>query len=605
MLAVIAGASQSTCSLDERQLEVASLNPDGLPPGGEGEPDAGASCEGSQAGQSGCLLPLGEACSTGSMCEGGRCVAAAAGGSVCCAIACSEAEVCTADGASCVPAQPCSESELRCSGALQQSCVDGVWQTLSDCGALGCTDPVAGCRRSAGQACESDANCGEGTCLATAEGSKVCCTGACGVSCQRCSAQGTECEDVPDDEACGPIECPTDPCRVFDPATVLTNRCSAGQCATAAELCTVSQPQRANLECSATALCDADGTCSLPKRPLLSDCSSDEQCVGGACVATADGASVCCSQPCAASEVCSPNGACVPAPVCGDGELQCSGSNFQRCVAGQWVTDRACGALGCSVQREGCFASAGEACSTNADCGQGTCQEAASGGSVCCTAVCGGPCRACGVSGTACANLQEDTACGIVPCSSFDSDCVTTGNNLVNACNGIGQCSTTANCGFRSNTTRCGQGGLCNGQGACEGPSVECGNQTCSASDACCSLLDFATGVRTVGCGVGGVCSFPGAGAGPSFVISCDQNADCVGNEVCCMVSNNVNSGLISCRLDCTAEAVGAELGAPPEMLVVGQLCASEEGPLLLACPAGQTCSPTVSTLPPEYSACR
>jgi hypothetical protein len=118
-------------------------------------------------------------------------------------------------------------------------------------------------------------------------------------------------------------------------------------------------------------------------------------------------------------------------------------------------------------------------------------------------------------------------------------------------------------------------------------------------------MLDFGTGVRTVTCGNDDVCTFPAGGFGPVVQISCDQNADCVGTEVCCMVTSNVNSGEISCRQTCTAQAVGAELGAAPEMLVVGQLCASEAGPLFLQCPAGQECQPVVDTLPPEYAACR
>jgi hypothetical protein len=66
-----------------------------------------------------------------------------------------------------------------------------------------------------------------------------------------------------------------------------------------------------------------------------------------------------------------------------------------------------------------------------------------------------------------------------------------------------------------------------------------------------------------------------------------------------------VNSGEMSCRLNCTAEAVGRELGAPPEMLVVGQICASPAGRIFQQCPPLQTCRATVSTVSPEYSVCR
>jgi hypothetical protein len=111
--------------------------------------------------------------------------------------------------------------------------------------------------------------------------------------------------------------------------------------------------------------------------------------------------------------------------------------------------------------------------------------------------------------------------------------------------------------------------------------------------------------VQAIGCGDGTVCDLPNGGPGPVIILTCDQNADCTGDQVCCMVTNNVNSGEITCREDCTAEAVGAELGAPPAMLVVGQLCASQEGALVLGCPAGQVCSAVVDTLPPAFRACR
>jgi hypothetical protein len=243
-----------------------------------------------------CLFLRGEACSLSGACEGGSCVATADGSNLCCAATCEDNEVCMPDGSGCMLAEPCTEDERRCSGALHQSCVDGSWQTLTDCGALGCSSELDGCLRAAGQACESDADCGEGSCLPTADGNSICCTGACNTSCQRCTAEGTECAEIEDDEACGAIECPMDPCRTYDPASVVSGRCRAGQCATVEEACTAFLPQRAELECSPTALCDEAGGCSLPKRELLDACSSNQQCAGGACVATANAGSACCSR---------------------------------------------------------------------------------------------------------------------------------------------------------------------------------------------------------------------------------------------------------------------------------------------------------------------
>jgi len=776
LLAALAGVSLGSCVVDDRQVGVA---PGTLQPGpSNGTPDASGSCEGpgcsvgpelpnqpiclqvgcpaddpcrnyaatpAAAGpdagcltladcpftwkpaarqgeacrcdERGCLLLVGAACSAPGACESSSCSATADGQSVCCAQICTETEVCSADGASCVPAEPCTEAGKRCSGALHQSCVEGVWQTLTDCGTLGCSTELDGCLHSAGQACASDTECGEGSCLATADGNQVCCTGACDGGCKRCSAQGTECTNIEDDEACGTIECPTDPCRTYDPATVVSNRCSDGQCASAEVACTVFQPQRADQECSATSLCDDAGNCNRPKRELLAACSSNSQCQNGACVATAGGQSVCCSRLCAASEVCGPTGACVPAPVCEDGAVQCSGSSFQRCVAGQWATELACGTLGCSVPRGGCRAGPGQACASTADCGQGTCQETATGGSVCCTAACDGACRVCAASGTVCTNLADDaacgaiacpadttcrdfppsvtaqrciagacgtaaalcrgnaravgqscsatnlcdnagncatpkkgngqvcgggsecasnncvdgvccnsacngvcqtcaapgragicsaaatdTACGTVTCSTFSAECVSNRMDIPNACVG-NRCRTTADCGFESATTRCGQGGICNGQGVCQGPSVRCGNQTCSGTSVCCASINVTTNARTLACSTGGTC--PGSGVGPLVRIACDQNADCTGSQVCCIVTGNTNSGDVTCRDDCTADAVGEELGAPPSMLVVGQVCASPAGQIFLQCPMGTSCVAAGPPLSPEFSMCR
>jgi hypothetical protein len=136
---------------------------------------------------------------------------------------------------------------------------------------------------------------------------------------------------------------------------------------------------------------------------------------------------------------------------------------------------------------------------------------------------------------------------------------------------------------------------------------VGCGNQTCSGNDVCCSMLNINTNNLALACGNGTTCTAPPGSVGPSFRISCDQHADCVGNEVCCSVGNNVNSGEISCRVDCTAEAISRETpGNPnPANFVVGQICASPAGPIFLQCPAGQTCRTTVSTVPSQYSVCR
>lgn len=300
-------------------------------------------------------------------------------------------------------------------------------------------------------------------------------------------------------------------------------------------------------------------------------------------------------------------GSCLP------GELRCTGSVLERCNAtatdfelmAVFVTPQLCQdaqqAAQCIPDDGGECAAGnlgnGQACTVGAQCTSGNCVDG-----VCCDGACGAPCETCAGTGI-CRAVGTDPVCGTVSCSSFDAACVTNTTNSVNACLSRGQCRTTADCGFRSATTRCGTGGLCDGQGVCQGPSVVCGTQTCSAANACCFRQDINTGVRTQACGANGSCNLPGTG--PIVRVACDQHADCSGNDVCCLVTTNVNSGQATCRQTCTAQAVGAEMGVPPEMLVVGQLCASPAGQILLPCPAGQTCRAAAGTLPTQFSICR
>ena len=476
---------------------------------------AGAACACDAAG---CKLLPGEACTRSDVCASDSCVATDVGENLCCAAVCGPSEVCAPDGSSCVAATPCSEDQRRCSGAVYQHCSRGVWETLTDCGALGCSNEREGCLRSAGQACDTPADCGEGACLATAVGNRVCCTGACDASCRRCAASGTACEDIDDDEACGTIECPTDVCRSYDPPSVTTNRCVAGQCTTPAEACTVFEPQKADLECSPTALCDDQGNCSRPKKDLLAACSSGSECASGACVAATNGGSVCCAEACAATEICSATGGCVPAPVCDNDTSQCSGSSFQRCNGGQWRTLLECGTLGCSVERDGCLGGAGATCASDADCGAGRCQPMSSGASVCCTAACDGACRRCAPSGTTCENLPDDAACGVIACPP-DSTCrnfppsVSAERCVDGRCGSAGQLCVGAP---RAIGQECSATNLCDGSGNCSVPKkgfgvscgsrVECASGNCVDGVCCNTACD---GICSTCAGTGGICEAP------------------------------------------------------------------------------------------------
>ena len=290
--------------------------------------------------------------------------------------------------------------------------------------------------------------------------------------------------------------------------------------------------------------------------------------------------------------------ALIAASACADTRSSLTLRGSTPCPPGDGTVETWCDDAGnCSVPKKG----NGVACSAASECASNNCVDG-----VCCNSACNGVCETCEVTGI-CRATATDSACGPVNCSMFDDECVSNTNNTPNACVGRGQCRTVADCGFRSSNTRCGQGGLCNGQGICQGPSIECGNQTCSGNNVCCSTFDLNTGSTIMGCGVGNACSLPNGVIGPTMVISCDQHIDCSPGEVCCLMSTNVNSGEVRCRPEagCTAQAIGAEIGAPPEMLVVGQLCSSEVGNLFVPCPDNQTCSLSLSTMPPEWRACR
>ncbi len=539
--------SQGTCSA-ETCATVADCPFTWKPAAREGE---ACTCDGA-----GCELLEGEPCTRPEVCASDSCVATDGGGSICCAAACGPAEVCAPDGSACLPAAPCGEDERRCSGATHQQCADGVWTLLSDCGALGCDSSRGGCLRSAGQSCESDADCGEGTCLATIEGNFVCCAGDCDATCRRCAASGTACVNLEDDAACGTIECPEDACRSYDPPTVATDRCREGRCATLAEACTVFEPRRANLECSPSALCDEEGGCSRPKQQLLAACSSDAECGSGACVATAAGDSVCCAVTCAPSEVCSATGGCEPAPVCEDGAAQCSGASFQRCSGGQWTTLAECGALGCSVAREGCLSGAGDTCSSDLDCGVGRCQPTASGGSVCCTAVCDGPCRRCAPTGTACEALPDDAACGAIACPA-DTTCrdfpasVTSNRCVAGRCGSANQlCGGTP----RASGQVCSATSLCDDAGNCSAPKRAVG--TPCTSNAECASNSCADGVccNQACSGVCATCAGTGICRGTATDASC-PTVSCSRFDESCVESTTNTAGVCAGRGQCRTEA--------------------------------------------------
>jgi hypothetical protein len=237
--------------------------------------------------EDGCTLLVGEGCTRDADCASGACRPTLAGMSLCCAQGCGPGQVCRADGSGCELEPACANGQTRCSSSSFQTCVAGQWSTQRECGALGCDLAVGGCRREAGQACTTSADCGEGACRSTATGARICCTAACDTACKLCAASGTSCQQLADDAACGTIPCPASTTCRNSPVSVTTNRCIAGNCGNPEALCG-GTARNSGASCSATFLCDDAGNCSVPKeqRALGQSCGAASQvCTQGSCTA--------------------------------------------------------------------------------------------------------------------------------------------------------------------------------------------------------------------------------------------------------------------------------------------------------------------------------
>ena len=331
---------------------------------------------------------------------------------------------------------------------------------------------------------------------------------------------------------CAEVVCPGDDvCRDF-PALVTAGTCTAeARCASVADCAPVwTAGARGGEACLCT-----EASCTLE---LLEPCSTASDCQSGACAATAQGANVCCAAACADTEVCTDDGAgCVPAAVCTDGDRRCSGANYQRCGAGQWVTETVCGEVGCSLAVGGCLARVGEACTTNDQCGEGACLPTPGGVTICCTAPCGVDCRACDITGLACENLADDADCGVVGCPS-DSTCRNYPASVESGRCVNGRCgSGTEVCEFepRGEGQECAADTVCDGNGDCSvallapGDPCSSGNQCASGFcvDGVCCNQDCDDECET--CAGTGLCRAPATDAACDPVFCSQFNVMCTG----------------------------------------------------------------------------
>lgn len=400
-----------------------------------------------------------------------------------------------------------------------------------------------------GQICETDDQCGSGFCTPDGDGLRRCCDSPCnGGQCERCSAAG-QCGAVPVFATeCPEISCPADDvCRDFEQAIAAGTCAEAGRCAGTSD-CSFdwTEGTREGAACACT-----DAGCVLRAGEA---CTRNEDCDKNACRATAAGSSICCAQACAAGQVCSADGSgCELEPVCTDGQFRCSNGSYQLCTAGQWATQRECGSLGCDAALGGCRRSAGESCTTTADCGEGACRLTGNGLPICCTAACDTACKQCAATGTSCQFLNDDAGCGAIQCPA-DNTCrdypaAVATNRCIN-----GSCAAPVDlCGFtpRNSGQTCSNTSLCDQAGSCSVAKRALGSECSSAAE--CSSAQCVDGVCCES-SCNGPCMACRPGTG---LCAIDASCACPANSALVNGSCDCNPGRNLCSNGTTSSCVG------------------------------------------------
>lgn len=466
--------------------------------------------DGSTSGTTACTLD--EQCSTGFVCDGGKCAQLACdnigdclngdqaciettSGNYCSAVECGcpncpqcpVGEVCDngtcAAPVACSDANPCPGTDV-CDGGSCRPCSGDECPATGDCTTNGCPDGQT-CNTASGQ-CET----GGGP---TAEGCDSCqVADDCG--------SGWKCAPLPTGLACLPPcgsgnDCPTGWSCQSGNCTPVSFRCEG--CVTAG--------------CGQNQACNPNDNSCIAATPRCGSCGNDWECGegsachagvcqkrcagatcpdGGACAANAGGVEVCQT---ACEEQCEP--ACGPsAPICSEGRcVQCEDAsdcgNGQQCD----VASGTCSGGGeCSGTTPILWQGQCVQCTDNSHCAQGeSCNQS--------THTCAsGQCASCAPPYPACVQIGNDSYC--VQCST-DEDCGVGGtcNTTSYACEGgttnpTAECTSDADCdpGASGYTLRCDVP-----SGVCYSVDGLCDNVTafCVGSDGnpekCVSLLEI------------------------------------------------------------------------------------------------------------------
>jgi hypothetical protein len=351
-------------------------------------------------------------------------------------------------------------------------------------------------------------------------------------------------------------------------------------------------------------------------------CKTDDECVEGTCQPGSDGSDICCTASCDAPCLsCAPNGhACsdmaddarcgeIPCPadttcrnyraelaiedrcvdgVCGAAEAVCGfvARNENEPCGGELLCDDT---GNCSAPK---FAQGAE-CEIDEQC---TTEHCANG--VCCESDCDGVCMDCRPGTGKCDVVPaDDPVCPQIDCEA-DYFCSTWISDISNdRCARLGACKSDQDCVFEyaPKGTLCYVDTLCDGQGECAVPEVECGVKTCETNDTlgCCAHTENA-GVITPECTDRADC----IGEYSTWHLGCDEHSDCdIAEQLCCAHVSN-SGGYTECSP--TAEC---NHSYPQYGLSLVELC---DSPAMGAkpCSTNVTCNTTSETLP-GYTFCR
>lgn len=176
----------------------------------------------------------------------------------------------------------------------------------------------------------------------------------------------------------------------------------------------------------------------------------------------------------------------------------------------------------------------GEACTADAECGQGHCITGANG-AICCDSACSGFCQVCDATGRCDAPPLDDPRCTSVDCPPDDICRDYPEDITANRCRGFGTCRSTADC--TPTELRAGAECSCGPAGCLLGAGVPC-----TTADQCSSGLCEATSAGSLvccaeACGAqGSTCAASGAGC-----VECEgSTAQCNGST-----STACNAGLL------------------------------------------------------------